>query len=90
MKTMTAEEIGHRLACLRRLRGLSQLELATAIGVGREVVVRTESGGREMAFHEALGYAQVLCFCLNAFGRTGADGRWNIGDCLLPYPPQPA
>ncbi|MBK8500449.1 MAG: helix-turn-helix transcriptional regulator [Flavobacteriales bacterium] len=84
---MTRKQIGSRLRTIRQLRGLTQQELGSAIGVGKEVVNRTEGGKREMAYHEAVAYAQVLCFCLNAFARTKPDGIWDITACLLPYPP---
>jgi len=82
---LSLEFIGKRLRAIRKLRDLTQLQLAVAIGVGKEVVCRTEGGMREMAYHEAVAYAQVLCFCLNGFARTGADGVWDITACLLPY-----
>ncbi|MBL0126828.1 MAG: helix-turn-helix transcriptional regulator [Flavobacteriales bacterium] len=84
---MTKEQIGDRLFSVRQLRRMPQAQLARAIGVGKEVVCRTECGVREMALHEAAAYAQVLCFCLNAFCRTEADGRWDLTACLLPYVP---
>ena len=85
---LSREEIGNRLRLLRIYRDLSQLKLATLAGYGcKEVVGRTESGERELAYHEALAYADILCFCLNAFGRTEANGEWNMMACLLPYPP---
>ncbi|MEO8588545.1 MAG: helix-turn-helix transcriptional regulator [Flavobacteriales bacterium] len=84
---MTRQLIGERLRCVRLLRQVTQVELAGAAGVCKEVVCRTERGDREMAYHEAVAYARILCFCLNAFGRTEADGRWDITACLLPYTP---
>ena len=87
---LTRQFIGKRLRNIRQLRELTQLELAKAIGVGKEVVCRTERGDREMAYHEAVAYAQVLCFCLNAFWRTEAEGSWDITACLLPYVPPKA
>jgi len=73
---------------LRKHRDMSQLKLALAAGYGcKEVVGRTEEGERELAYHEALAYARIMCFCLNAFGRTEPDGQWNMTACLLPYPP---
>ena len=87
---LTREVIGKRLRAIRQLRERTQQEVAMAIGVGKEVVCRTERGEREMAYHEAVEYARVLCFCLNAFARTEADGQWNISACMGPYaPPQP-
>ncbi len=86
--TLSREEIGERLRIVRNYRDLSQLKLATLAGYGcKEVVGRTESGDRELAYHEALAYARILCFCLNAFGRTEPDGQWNMTACLLPYTP---
>ncbi len=85
---LSREEIGNRLRLVRIYRALSQLKLARLAGYGcKEVVGRTESGDRELAYHEALAYARILCFCLNAFGRTEPDGQWNMMACLLPYPP---
>lgn len=87
MASLSQGVIGERLRTVRNYRYLSQLKLATLAGYGcKEVVGRTESGDRELAYHEALAYAGILCFCLNAFGRTEADGQWNMMACLLPYP----
>ena len=85
---LSREQIGERLRLLRTYRNLSQLKLATLAGFGcKEVVGRVEEGERELAYHEALAYSKILCFCLNAFGRTEANGEWNMMACLLPYPP---
>ncbi len=85
---LSREVIGNRLRLVRIYRDLSQLKLAKLAGYGcKEVVGRTESGERELAYHEALAYAGILCFCLNAFGRTEANGEWNMMACLLPYTP---
>ena len=90
ISALSREVIGERLRIVRNYRDMSQLRLATLAGFGcKEVVGRTESGDRELAYHEALAYARILCFCLNAFGRTEPDGQWNMMACLLPYTPPP-
>ena len=79
--------IGKRLKIVRLIRERTQQEVASAAGFGNGVVSNTERGEREMTYHEAVVYARVLCFCLNGFARTEADGRWDMMACLLPYTP---
>ena len=85
---MTQEQIGKRLRDIRRLRHVTLVELCDATGWNISLIGGTERGTREMAFHEAVVYARILCFCLNGFSRTAPDGQWDINACLLVYPPK--
>lgn len=54
------EPILHRLADLRKARGLTQLELAKVLGVEQPTVQRWEKGKREPSFEQLIELAGVL------------------------------
>lgn len=84
---MTRGLIGSRLRMVRNLRRHSQARTGAAAGLQKEAVCRIECGEREASYYEMVCFAKDLCFSLDAFHRTGADGQWDITACLLPYPP---
>jgi transcriptional regulator with XRE-family HTH domain len=82
---MSRKEIGIRLRMLRKLRGFTQAQMGLLAMLRKESVSHIEHGDREVSYYEMVCFAQNLCFSLDAFHRTGADGQWDITACLLPY-----
>jgi transcriptional regulator with XRE-family HTH domain len=52
------QAVGERLRCIREARGLSQLELAEALGVAREALAQAERGRLRLTSRQL--YAAIL------------------------------
>ena len=59
-KQETRDRIGHRIAALRRLRKMTQEELATAAGLQRTHVGRIEAGKYAVTFETIQAIAEAL------------------------------
>ncbi len=66
--------MSERLRRLRRLRGLSQLEVAAAVGVSRQAIAGIEAGAFEPSLGVALALARLFGVSVEAlFGDADAD-----------------
>ncbi|HLT71445.1 MAG TPA: type II toxin-antitoxin system antitoxin SocA domain-containing protein [Cyclobacteriaceae bacterium] len=65
MSLLTEKEIGHRIASCRKLRGLSQVDLAQAIGIQRTSLTQIELGNRSLGALELKRISAVLGFSLD-------------------------
>lgn len=65
--TLTEKEIGQRIARLRKVKGLSQEELAEKIGISRPSLTQLEQGNRKLDIMELQALAQQLAFSLDEF-----------------------
>lgn len=64
---LSQQQIGKRLAELRKLKGLSQDELAKVVNISRPSMVQIELGNRSVDILELQKIAQVLGFSLDDF-----------------------
>jgi len=64
---MHQEEIGKRLAILRKQRGYSQEELAKLIDLTRSSLAQIETGNRQVSAEEIWKFAQALEFSIDQF-----------------------
>lgn len=64
---LSQQEIGHRVAMLRKRKGLSQEELANKIGLSRPSLVQVEGGGRKLSVSELVKISIELGFALDDF-----------------------
>lgn len=61
------EEIGKRIAKLRKYRGYSQEELAKKIGITRPSLAQIETGNRSVSAEEILAFSHSLQFSIDSF-----------------------
>jgi transcriptional regulator with XRE-family HTH domain len=61
------EEIGKRIAKLRKYRGYSQEELSKMIGITRPSLTQIEMGNRSVSAEEILQFSQILQFSIDNF-----------------------
>lgn len=61
------EEIGKRIAKLRKYRGYSQEELAKKIGITRPSLAQIEMGNRSVSAEEILSFSHSLQFSIDSF-----------------------
>lgn len=61
------EEIGKRIAKLRKFRGYSQEELAKKIGITRPSLAQIETGNRSVSAEEILSFSHSLQFSIDSF-----------------------
>ena len=64
---LTQQSIGQRLSALRKLKGLSQVELAKSINVSRSSLTQIELGNRSVDVLELQKLAHALKFSLDDF-----------------------
>mgnify|MGYP000715178995 CR=1 FL=1 len=68
--TLSQKQIGQRLAELRKVKGLSQEELAKSIKISRSSLAQIELGNRTVDVLELQKLSQVLSFSLDDFMST--------------------
>jgi transcriptional regulator with XRE-family HTH domain len=66
-KTLSQKQIGQRVAELRKLKGLSQEDLAKAVKISRPSLAQIELGNRSIDILELQKLSQVLGFSLDDF-----------------------
>ena len=59
---LSQKQIGRRIASLRKLKGLSQNELAKRINISRPSLAQIEGGGRNLSVLELVDIAMELEF----------------------------
>lgn len=64
---LSARQIGERIAGLRKLKGISQKELAVFLDIPRSSVAQIESGKRNISATELMRLAEVLDFSMDKF-----------------------
>ena len=64
---LTKKQIGQRIAELRKLKGLSQEDLAKSIQISRPSLAQIELGNRSLDVIELQKFSQVLSFSLDDF-----------------------
>lgn len=64
---ITKQEIGKRIASLRKLKGLSQEELATRVGMPRSALTQIELGNRSLSAIEIHNFSIQLGFSIDDF-----------------------
>ncbi len=68
MKTkITKQEIGKRVASLRKKKGLSQEDLATRVGISRPALTQVELGNRSLSALEMHNFSIQLGFSIDDF-----------------------
>ncbi len=67
MGDLTANEIGIRIAALRKQKGLSQEDLAKRLGINRATIARMETGTRKLNAGELSRLGFALGFSLDRF-----------------------
>ena len=87
---MDAQEIGREIARIRRLRGLTQAELARRVGTQQPAIARIEQGRTLPSLRTLLRIAEALnarlhihLEPLNAKGDANAGVEEDIQDLLL-------
>lgn len=80
--SLSQKQIGHRLAELRKLKGLSQENLAKSVKISRPSLAQIELGNRSVDILELQKLALVLNFSLDVFmsvdfNATEIDGSLN-------------
>jgi transcriptional regulator with XRE-family HTH domain len=66
-KTLSQKQIGRRVAEIRKIKGLSQEELAKTIKISRPSLAQIELGNRSIDVLELQKFSQVLGFSLDDF-----------------------
>ena len=66
-KTLSQKQIGRRVAEIRKVKGLSQEELAKTIKISRPSLAQIELGNRSVDVLELQKFSQVLGFSLDDF-----------------------
>jgi transcriptional regulator with XRE-family HTH domain len=61
------QEIGKRIAKLRKFRGYSQEELAKKVGITRPSLAQIETGNRSVSAEEILSFSHSLQFSIDSF-----------------------
>lgn len=69
-KTLSQKQIGRRVAEIRKVKGLSQEELAKTIKISRPSLAQIELGNRSVDVLELQKFSQVLGFSLDDFMST--------------------
>lgn len=64
---ISQDQIGQRIAILRKRKGLSQEELAKKIGLSRPSLAQVEGGGRKLSVSELVKMSMALGFSLDVF-----------------------
>ena len=64
---LSQKQVGQRIAELRKLKGLSQEDLAKSVGISRSSLAQIELGNRSMDVLELQKISQVLGFSLDDF-----------------------
>src|SRR5579872_4984863 len=65
--TLTQKQIGQRLMDLRKLKGLSQEDLAKLVNISRPSLTQIELGNRSVDVQELQKFARILEFSLDDF-----------------------
>ena len=65
MKTLTKIEIGKRISNLRKLKGLSQEELANSVDLSRTIITQIELGNRKLSVLELKGISDSLTISMD-------------------------
>jgi transcriptional regulator with XRE-family HTH domain len=68
--TLSQKQIGQRLTELRRIKGLSQDDLAKRVNISRPSLAQIELGNRGVSVQELQKFAEVLEFSLDDFVST--------------------
>lgn len=71
---MFLESIGPKVKELRDRRGMGQVELAAAAGVGQSLISRIENGTANPSLRTLIRLADVLGVDVSEFARGGGDG----------------
>lgn len=69
---------GERLRGYRKLRALSQAELAERLGVALNMISKLEHGVRKVTFDEAIQLADALEVSLDALAGRGAEEHMRL------------
>jgi len=75
---LTQKHIGNRIASLRKLKGLSQEDLAKSIGISRPSLAQIELGNRSIDILELQKFSQVLAFSLDDFMAIDFTAKMEI------------
>jgi transcriptional regulator with XRE-family HTH domain len=75
MAFLTQDEIGRRIAELRGDRGVSQRQLAEAVGIDPSAMSRVESGERGLAVGELVAVAEHLGVTTDAILQSAVEAR---------------
>ncbi len=66
-KRLSQNDLGGRIASLRKLKGLSQSDLSTALGISRSSVAQIELGNRNISVIELIKLSEILGFSMDKF-----------------------
>lgn len=67
MKTLTKIELGKRISNLRKLKGLSQQDLANSVNLSRTIITQIELGNRKLSVLELKKIADSLTISIDKF-----------------------
>lgn len=65
--TLTQKQIGQRITKLRKMKGLSQVDLAKSVKISRPSLAQIELGNRSVDIHELQNLSLILEFSLDDF-----------------------
>jgi y4mF family transcriptional regulator len=84
MQFQTPRELAALIRSRRKLRGLSQTQLAALAGVSRDWIIGLEKGRSTVEFGLVLRTAKALglCFSLNPIPDSPPFSSINLGDLL--------
>jgi len=75
---LTQKELGQRISFYRKMKGLTQSELAKNIGMSRPSLAQIELGNRSIDVFELQNIAMVLGFSLDQFLSSDFNGKNEI------------
>ena len=64
---LSQKDLGKQIAELRKLKGLSQEELAKQVDISRSSMVQVEAGNRSIDIMELQKFSEVLSFSIDDF-----------------------
>ena len=77
---LSQKQIGHRIAELRKMKGLSQEDLAKSIGISRPSLAQIELGNRAVDVLELHQLSMVLSFSLDDFMSNDFSATQDVRD----------
>lgn len=83
---LSIKEIGARISAIRKLKGISQKELAVFLKIPRSSIAQIESGKRNLSVNELMRLAEVLTFSLDKFLSTEFTLPENANDLEGTHP----
>lgn len=85
--TLSQKQIGKRIAKLRKMKGLSQEDLAISINISRPSLTQIELGNRNLDVLELQKMARVLAFSLDDFMSDDFDltQEFSLKEEAVPY-----